>query len=48
MRDVGKGSNLKGFEQVKAIKLIPKLMTVDDDLLTPTRRFLFFEQCVIF
>ena len=43
MRDVGKGSNLKGFEQVKAIKLIPKLMTVEDDLLTPTRRFLFFE-----
>lgn len=38
MRDVGKGSNLFGFEQVKAIQLIPKLMSVEDDLLTPTMK----------
>lgn len=38
MRDVGKGSNLFGFEQVKAIELCPKLMTVEDDLLTPTMK----------
>lgn len=38
MRDIGKGSNLKGFEQVKAIQLIPKLMSVEDDLLTPTMK----------
>lgn len=38
MRDVGKGSNLFGFEQVKAIELCPKLMSVEDDLLTPTMK----------
>ena len=38
MKEVGKGSNLKGFEQVRAIKLIPKLMSAEDELLTPTMK----------
>lgn len=38
LRDTGKGSGLKGFEQVAAIKCHPELMSVELGLLTPTMK----------
>ena len=47
MKEIGKESNLKGFEQVKAIKLIPKLMSVEDDLLTPTKSLIIYRRKIL-
>ena len=38
MTNLGKSNGLASFEQVKAIKINDELMTVENDLLTPTQK----------
>ena len=38
LQDLSKKNGLKGFETVKSIRLHPKLMTVEEGLLTPTMK----------